>query len=57
MMTEPEKITVNVNEDQSVTALLYPAAKKKAGTTIVLGHGAGGNQLGGFMRLFASGLA
>jgi len=57
MTTEPEKITVSVNVDQNVTALLYQAAKKRAGTTIVLGHGAGGNQLGGFMRLFASGLA
>lgn len=47
-----------MNERESVTALLYVAAKKKrTGTTIVLGHGAGGNQLSGFLRLFASGLA
>ena len=58
MTTEPEKIAVRVNESDSVTALLYAAARaRKTGTTIVLGHGAGGNQLGGFMRLFASGLA
>ena len=49
---------VRVNESESVTALLYLAAKKsRAGFTVVLGHGAGANQLSGFMRLFASGLA
>lgn len=58
MTTDPETITVSVNEQDSVTALLYAAAKKtRIGTTIVLGHGAGANQLSGFMRLFASGLA
>lgn len=58
MMSEPEKIIVNVNNDQNVTALLYAAAKaKRTGITIVLGHGAGGNQLSGFLRLFAGGLA
>jgi predicted alpha/beta-hydrolase family hydrolase len=58
MSTEPERISVKVNEADSVTALLYAAAKaKRAGTTIVLGHGAGADQLSGFMRLFASGLA
>ena len=57
-MTEPEKLTIKVNDADSVTALLYPAAKKtKKGTTIILGHGAGSNQLSGFMRLFAAGLA
>jgi uncharacterized protein len=57
-MTEPEKLTIKVNDADSITALLYPAAKKtRIGTTIILGHGAGVNQLSGFMRLFASGLA
>jgi uncharacterized protein len=57
-MGEPEKLTVKVNESDSVTALLYPAAKKnKLSKTIILGHGAGANQLSGFIRLFASGLA
>jgi len=57
-MSEPEKINVKVNDTDSVTALLYPAAKKtKSGTTIILGHGAGSNQLSPFMQLFASGLA
>ena len=49
---------VKVNESESVTALLYSAARKsRAGFTVVLGHGAGANQLSAFMRLFASGLA
>jgi len=57
-MSEPEQLTIKVNDTDSVTALLYPATKKpKAGTTIILGHGAGANQLHPFMRLFASGLA
>jgi uncharacterized protein len=57
-MSEPEKLVVTVNESDTVTALLYPAAKSsRLGTTIVLAHGAGQNQLSGFMRLVANGLA
>jgi predicted alpha/beta-hydrolase family hydrolase len=57
-MSEPEKLVVKVNDADSVTALLYAAAKKnRTGTTIILGHGAGSNQLSPFMQLFASGLA
>jgi uncharacterized protein len=53
-----EKLTVDVNDEDAVTALLYPAAKKnRAGLTLLLGHGAGANQTSGFMRLFADGLA
>jgi predicted alpha/beta-hydrolase family hydrolase len=55
---EPEKLTVTINEKDTVTTLLYAAQKKeRAGATIILGHGAGANQLSPFMRLFASGLA
>jgi predicted alpha/beta-hydrolase family hydrolase len=55
---DPEKLSVTINERDSVSALLYAAPKKeRAGVTIILGHGAGGNQLSPFMRLFASGLA
>jgi predicted alpha/beta-hydrolase family hydrolase len=55
---ETGMLTVSVNDAESVTALLYPASKsKRAGVTVVLGHGAGANQLSGFMRLFAAGLA
>jgi predicted alpha/beta-hydrolase family hydrolase len=58
MTIEPETLTVTINESDSVTALLYPAAKKqRAGMTVILGHGAGAPQLHPFMRLFASGLA
>jgi predicted alpha/beta-hydrolase family hydrolase len=55
---EAEELVVRVSEADSVTALLYLASKKnRAGTTVILGHGAGANQLHPFMRLFASGLA
>src|ERR1043165_1722110 len=58
MVDEPETLTVNVNDKEAVTALLYPAVKhNRAGLTLVLGHGAGANQTSGFMRLFAKGLA
>jgi len=58
MAIEPEKFTVEVSPGNSVTALLYSAPKSdRAGLTLILGHGAGANQLHPFMRLFASGLA
>lgn len=50
--------TISINERENVSAVLYSAAKtSRAGVTIILGHGAGANQLSGFMRLFATGLA
>ena len=58
MPDEAEKLTVEVNDKEAVTALLYWAEKKnRAGLTVILGHGAGANQTSGFMRLFAKGLA
>jgi predicted alpha/beta-hydrolase family hydrolase len=55
---EAEKLTIKVSDQDSVTALLYVAPKKlRVGTTVILGHGAGANQLHPFMVLFASGLA
>ena len=58
MIAEPEEVKVKIAERENVTALLYPAPKRgRAGITVVLGHGAGANQLSPFMRLFASGLA
>jgi predicted alpha/beta-hydrolase family hydrolase len=58
MPRETEKLTVSVNKNESVTALLYAAAKQtRAGLTAVLGHGAGASQDSGFMVMFASGLA
>ena len=54
----PAPLKVRVNDHEDVTALLYSASKaERAGITIVLGHGAGADQLSGFMRMFASGLA
>ncbi|HEY2971780.1 MAG TPA: alpha/beta fold hydrolase [Pyrinomonadaceae bacterium] len=58
MAKEPEELSVIVSESDSVNALLYAASKKdRVGMTVILGHGAGSNQLSPFMRLFASGLA
>jgi predicted alpha/beta-hydrolase family hydrolase len=58
MTMEPENLKVEISEREAVTALLYPAPKRRrAGITVVLGHGAGANQSSLFMRLFASGLA
>lgn len=55
---ETETLTVKINERESVSALLYPASKRnRAGVTVLLGHGAGANQLSGFMRMVAGGLA
>jgi predicted alpha/beta-hydrolase family hydrolase len=49
---------IAVNDAESVTAIVYPAAKKdRAGVTVLLGHGAGADQLSGFMRMVAGGLA
>jgi uncharacterized protein len=57
MPTEPEEIRVQVTDSDSTTALLYLAPRKKrAATTVLLGHGAGADQTSVFMRLFASGL-
>lgn len=58
MTVEPIKLEVSINDRDSVTALLYTAPKnERAAMTVILGHGAGANQLHPFMRLFASGLA
>jgi hypothetical protein len=58
MANEPEEIVVRVGDTDTVTALLYVAARKnRLGTTVILGHGAGANQLSPAMRLFATGLA
>jgi predicted alpha/beta-hydrolase family hydrolase len=55
---EAEELSVIVSDRDSVNALLYPASKKdRVGVTVILGHGAGANQLSPFMRLFAGGLA
>jgi predicted alpha/beta-hydrolase family hydrolase len=51
-------LKIKVTDTESVTALIYSAAKAhQKNSTLILGHGAGANQLSGFMRLFAAGLA
>jgi predicted alpha/beta-hydrolase family hydrolase len=58
MVTEPTKLSISVNDRDSVTALLYLAPKKeRTGITLILGHGAGAGQLHPFMTLFANGIA
>lgn len=58
MPSETERLTVSVNDTESVTALYYAAARQAcAGITALLGHGAGAGQESGFMRMFADGLA
>lgn len=58
MKNEVEKLSILVNESDSVSALFYAASKKdRVGLTLILGHGAGANQLSPFMRLFVDGLA
>jgi len=53
-----EQVKIQLNERESVTAVLYGASKgNRSNLTVILGHGAGANQLSGFMRLFAGGLA
>lgn len=55
---EPHSLQIATTDGDSVSALLYLAGKKnRAGVTVILGHGAGANQLHPFMRLFAAGLA
>ena len=57
-MAEAENLTIAVNDSDSVTAMLYPAAKKsRLNVTIILGHGAGADQMSGFMRMVANGMA
>jgi predicted alpha/beta-hydrolase family hydrolase len=58
MPDEAEKLNIQVNDKEAVSALVYSADKEnRAALTILLGHGAGANQTSGFMRLFAKGLA
>ena len=53
-----EEFRVDIDESQSVTAVLYPAtARDRAGITLILGHGAGAGQSSPFMVDFATELA
>jgi predicted alpha/beta-hydrolase family hydrolase len=58
MTVEATNIQVTINERDNVTAMLYSAAKSnRKRITLILGHGAGANQLHPFMQVFAKGLA
>lgn len=53
-----DKLKIKIDAASSVTALLYLAARsERQGITLILGHGAGADQLSSFMVLFANGLA
>ena len=55
---EPISLKIELGDSETVTALLYSAPKReRKGLTILLGHGAGADQLSGFMRLVSRGLA
>ncbi len=57
-MNASQTFKIQINESDSVSAVLYAADKKKrVTTTIILGHGAGAGQQTPFMQLFARGLA
>jgi len=57
-MNRIDEIVVKVGESETVSARLYSAPKSnRKRVTIILGHGAGANQLSGFMRMVAGGLA
>ena len=54
----PSRIPIEITPGEPVTALVYAAPpRKRAGISLLLAHGAGGNQMSPFMVEFASGLA
>lgn len=52
-----ERLTVEIDATERVTALAYPASSRRIGATLVLAHGAGAGQLSPFMVRLASGLS
>jgi uncharacterized protein len=54
----PAQVRVEISPTRNVTALGYPAAqRRRAGITLILGHGAGAGQTSEFMVDFAHALA
>jgi uncharacterized protein len=54
----PEPLRIDIAPDESVSALAYAAdARKRAGVTLMLAHGAGAGQGSAFLVRFATGLA
>ena len=57
-MSDANELTIAITDTDSVRARLYSAARGKgAGVTFVLAHGAGADQLSGFIRQYAEGLS
>jgi uncharacterized protein len=56
--SEPINLTIEISDAETVSAMIYAAPKReRKSVTILLGHGAGADQLSGFMRMVANGLA
>src|SRR5882724_8465373 len=54
----PEQLRVDINEYQSVSAIVYPAnSRDRSGVTLILGHGTGAGQTSAFMVSYATELA
>lgn len=54
----PERFNVEIAPSENVSAVVYPApSPNRAGISLVLAHGAGGNQSSAFMVQFAGALA
>src|SRR5215216_599405 len=52
------KMRIKINEQDAVTAIIYPANRKsRANVSLLLGHGAGRDQTSNFMVRFGEGLA
>jgi uncharacterized protein len=57
-MVNAASMKVRIKERESVTAIAYRASKRQQfGATLLLGHGAGADQMSEFMVNFAEGLA
>src|SRR5258707_3355139 len=53
----PESVRLDVAPAEHVAAVVYPAARERAGISLILAHGAGANQSSAFMVQFATALA
>jgi predicted alpha/beta-hydrolase family hydrolase len=46
----PSRLSIEITSTDRVTALIYPApTRARAGISLLLAHGAGGNQMSPFM--------
>jgi predicted alpha/beta-hydrolase family hydrolase len=53
----PQHVRIDITPSEHVTAMAYPAAGKRAGICVILGHGAGSNQSSPAIVRFAGALA